>query len=571
MRWLPFLLAACSQVDRAGEICDDDDDGFVEDRCAAETEYPAGDCDDANAAVYPGSVEVCNGLDDDCDGILEDDEATDRVTWYRDADADGAGDPATTLLSCAAAPTGYVAVGDDCNDHDVGVQQLTFFADVDDDEHGDPDASTLACAAPDGFVTVADDCDDTDRKVSPEAIEICENGVDDDCEGTSAGCGLNGEMTVGDADAVVRGSAAAEHFGYQSLRAADLDDDGNVDLLGDQSLAYGPLFQDRDAVPLQHADFGVDRPLTTTIWGDEVVVGFFYGTHALKSYVVSGRTLQPGAISIGGDDLGQTLVPYRSGLAATDFRNDRSVYVFLDPAAATSTDAPNTRLTSTSSTYGLTVASGGDLDGDGLDDLVVGAYMDRVIDVYFDLPSGSAPHEDARDVTIAAPDSYGGLFSLADADADGRAELYVGQPSVDASSGRITRLRPSRSVVAMDETADAVAQFLGPAGSYSAGVMVVLPATATEPWASLVAASSMREAGRGGAVLFRDIAADGVYEATSADAILTTSAVENLGSTVANLGDIDGDGYTDIAIGAGRASPNGTDSGAAYVFLGSGL
>jgi MYXO-CTERM domain-containing protein len=73
-----------------------------------------GDCDDDDDGVYPGADEVCNGVDDDCDGAA-DEGALDPRTWYADADGDGEGDPAVTTQACAQ-PSGYVDNADDCDD-----------------------------------------------------------------------------------------------------------------------------------------------------------------------------------------------------------------------------------------------------------------------------------------------------------------------------------------------------------------------------------------------------------------------------------------------------------------------
>lgn len=50
---------------------DADEDGFVPDAWAAYSTLPAGDCDDARAAVHPGAFEWCDGADDDCDGLVD--------------------------------------------------------------------------------------------------------------------------------------------------------------------------------------------------------------------------------------------------------------------------------------------------------------------------------------------------------------------------------------------------------------------------------------------------------------------------------------------------------------------
>ena len=87
--------------------------------CAAPSGYVADstDCDDADAAVNPAAVEVCNAIDDNCDGNI--DEGV-LLTFYADADGDTYGDDATTVDDCAA-PSGYVVDGGDCDDADATI------------------------------------------------------------------------------------------------------------------------------------------------------------------------------------------------------------------------------------------------------------------------------------------------------------------------------------------------------------------------------------------------------------------------------------------------------------------
>jgi len=160
------------------------------------------DCNDANAAVNPGATEVCNGIDDNCDGNI--DEGLIFDTWYADADGDGYGDAAMSATTCDGAPEGYVADNTDCNDADAAVNpgatevcngiddncdgnidegvETTFYADADSDGYGDAGSTTSACSAPEGYVTDNTDCNDADAAVNPGATEVC-NGVDDNCDG----------------------------------------------------------------------------------------------------------------------------------------------------------------------------------------------------------------------------------------------------------------------------------------------------------------------------------------------------------------------------------------------------
>ena len=185
----------CESVD-----CDLDEDGVYGAVCGGD------DCDDADPAVHPGAYEVCNGIDDDCDGDVDEDDAVDAVTWYADGDLDGYGDPLTSLLDCDQ-PPGHVANHDDCDDtdnavhpgadeycdgedddcdgdvdEDDAVDVLTWYLDADQDGYGNPGVTDVGCVSPVGYVENADDCDDLDAGQHPGADEYC-NGEDDDCDG----------------------------------------------------------------------------------------------------------------------------------------------------------------------------------------------------------------------------------------------------------------------------------------------------------------------------------------------------------------------------------------------------
>lgn len=122
------------------------------------------DCDDTDAAVHPDAAEVCNGIDDDCDTVIDE-----KSTWYADGDGDGYGDPAISVDACDQ-PAGYVANGDDCNDWNVEQNpSVTEYCNgADDDCDGVIPADEID-ADGDGFngCTASPDCDDTDPNVYP--------------------------------------------------------------------------------------------------------------------------------------------------------------------------------------------------------------------------------------------------------------------------------------------------------------------------------------------------------------------------------------------------------------------
>ena len=130
MRYIPFLLllGACEGqlTDSSGQ--DLDGDG-----------YTHSDCDDDDPEIHYGAEECCDGVDNDCDGEIddEDDVLEGAATWYADLDGDG---------------------------------------------DGDADDGLAACAQPKDRVEDDSDCDDEDGDIHPAAADGCD-GVDEDCDG----------------------------------------------------------------------------------------------------------------------------------------------------------------------------------------------------------------------------------------------------------------------------------------------------------------------------------------------------------------------------------------------------
>ena len=199
------------------------DDGTAETVCEPRNGFAnaSGDCADSNPSAFPGAVETCNTIDDDCDGKA-DDTATDAPTWYADVDADGYGDPDVTERLCEA-PADYVENGDDCDDStdqvrpgyaeycddldnncDGAVDAYsppnpdgpsvigtdTYCPDDDKDGYAYPDPFSQgicvnSCSSVPGMLMIGsglDDCDDTDPNVYKNAPnEIACDGIDTNC------------------------------------------------------------------------------------------------------------------------------------------------------------------------------------------------------------------------------------------------------------------------------------------------------------------------------------------------------------------------------------------------------
>lgn len=201
------------------------DANMTADACSLPSGYAntSDDCDDRDGAVNPGATEVCNGIDDDCNGDIDEDTAADASTWYADMDVDTYGDDDVSVVSCYP-PTDYVgdagdcddnraltnpgateycnSIDDDCDDEiDEGssIDAATWYADDDGDSYGDDADTVNSCTQPTDYVDVGGDCDDRDATSYPGGTEVCD-GADNDCNGTIDDGASNGITYYADND-----------------------------------------------------------------------------------------------------------------------------------------------------------------------------------------------------------------------------------------------------------------------------------------------------------------------------------------------------------------------------------
>jgi hypothetical protein len=171
------------------------------------------DCNDADSSIRPGAAEVCDGIDNDCDGLR--DEGVPTSSWYPDNDRDGFGAQGSSpVVSCGTPGANYVSNNTDCDDTtnrvspvqvevceaagqpqvdnncsggvDDAINASTWYRDVDADGYGNESLSLLRCAQPAGYVATGRDCNDSAANVNPGRSELCEPGsvqVDNDCDG----------------------------------------------------------------------------------------------------------------------------------------------------------------------------------------------------------------------------------------------------------------------------------------------------------------------------------------------------------------------------------------------------
>ncbi|MCP4809296.1 MAG: hypothetical protein GY913_12040 [Proteobacteria bacterium] len=465
---------------------DADADGYGTETTVDACEVPAGyaaedgDCDDAEAAVNPGAVEVCNGIDDDCDGDADTD-ATDATTWWVDADGDGHGGSSFSYTQCEA-PSGTVDNSDDCDDLDADVSPDgtevcndvdddcngsiddnatdwdTWYADSDSDGYGDASSTTEDCDEPSGYTDDDTDCDDTDSAVYPGAPEVPADGTDQSCDGvdgcTDLDCDGTAEIVFGqyytgssyDTTSYIytqTGGAyddssrtALDTHGTLDHVAEDFDQDGYVDIVfasyysstdgyaGDAVVYWGSASGHSASDTTELPSDGIWHMLADDLDGDgytDLVLGTYYDGSGYTGDSVVYYGSATGFDASAGEELdSNSVVKQATGDLNGDGYTDLvlcsyygSTYVHYGSASGFTSSGT----VSAAACYDVEVS---DLNGDGYDDAVFGRYSTLGY-IYWGTSSGiSASYLD----TLTT--GYARGVEIADMDGDGYDDVVFG-------------------------------------------------------------------------------------------------------------------------------------------------
>jgi hypothetical protein len=550
------------------------------------------DCDDADIGVHPGAVETCaSNADDDCDGDRNDPDADDCTVFYVDGDSDGFGGAEGQCLCEAQAPF---------------------------------------------LVTSDTDCADADAEVNPEAPEICNNGQDDDCDGLPGACGLYGERSISEAEFRLVGTVSDGRAGSVVASGGDLTGDGAPDVLigaynsdgvrGRVYLVSMPTDAESDLdiskswVGESDSDkLGRDVAFVGDLTGDgyvDLLMGAPQndagGDRRGKLYIVPGPIdeLTDPLSDASATILGTTNFAYvgRNFDGAGDFDGDGNLDLLLGGIGhksdgvglgagilvlgpldgeldlSTSPDSAFIMLGEASGdSAGMDVLGIGDVDGDGLDDVAIGARtaggMGRAYLVLGHTLDASTMDLADADAVVRGEQSgaeFGAAMARGDIDGDGTPDWVIAAPKHDtedseSAGGMVVVVHAPAGV---DGDASAVSGFtVGGTetdGNLGEGLAVLndRDGDGADELAIGVPGALL---GLGQVLVFYD-AIDGA--ATDADAVGVLSGVlggGRLGASLADAGDIDGDGYGDLVVGAPQADEDGSNVGVVYLMLGGGF
>ncbi|HAU66177.1 TPA: hypothetical protein DCW61_02405 [Candidatus Uhrbacteria bacterium] len=572
-----------------GWFRDVDLDGFGAGEEAFACSQPEGfvdhnsDCDDTDKFVHPQMSETCNGIDDNCDGAIDDENIT---VWYQDADLDTYGNSLVAITQCNQ-PDGYVENPLDCDDGDPqinpdgteicndGIDQdcngitddatgsQTWYADSDGDGYGNASQSFTTCLLnPTGYVADNTDCNDTKPDINPGAAEACKDGVDNNCNGQIDETSVTSTWYK-DGDGDGYGTTAetiqdcAPSTGYVG-NSTDCDDVDASIHPGVDELCKDGIDNNCDGSPNECELTGV----MSLADSDAIIRGTETGSYTGVSLANAG--------DFNGDGYEDLLVGASQAHKA---------YLFLGPIIG-SLDvsmANYTFIGPNGSFTGTSVTGGCDLENDGYSNILIsgpydsqnGSQSGTIWILNGTLAPGSYVLEETPGVKLVGiPNSLSGssLSCSGDVNDDGYNDLLIGAIADSNNGAAYIVYGPPVTGSLMDHV-----KLTGENNDDGAGVRVLIAGDLnSDGYDDVVVGAHQEDTNGSSAGAIYIVYGPAITKfLKDADAKLLGEAASNFaGRSLSKLGDVNKDGYADLLIGAYQESSAGQYAGATYIVYG---
>ena len=573
----------------------------------AGTSTNAYDCDDVHDYVNPNMLEVCDdqALDDDCDLLVDDaDPESLKLDYWPDDDGDGYGDRSTPLTRTCfdLVPSGFVLNGDDCDDvrdainpaatevcgperidedcdgdideADNDTETESWYVDDDGDGYGlAGGVPSVTCVIVPGSATRTGDCNDANADINPGHDEICDDtDTDDDCDGKvdeldpetppiDYFVDLDGDG-YGDASTVL---TTCDVVVGRITVGGDCDDDDDTLNPGMYDDCHDDIDNDCDGVE-DNCQIGN----VSTDTADFIVEG-------TTGYTNSGVDVAD-AGDLNGDGIHDLAI---GQYGYTTYRGAVSIFYMPDGGSTTlaSSDVDLTGETSFAQ-FGFSIAGEGDVNDDGNDDLIVGAYQDDRGYLFYgpvtaDMTGASA---DAIFTPVSTTDYLGETVDLiGDWTGDEIDDVVVMAPYAERAVGTSSTGAAYifAGPVSGTLTASSADYVIGGSANYDSltkgASRAAMGDTDGDGVDDLALASPYKDSDQGRVyVLYGGETTPGTRDVSSeADATITgPDPNSQFGFSIADRCDYNADGYADLCVSAWEASDENMQSGLTYVMYG---
>ncbi len=354
------------------------------------------------------------------------------------------------------------------------------------------------------------------------------------------------------ADIIITGQAVSDFLGTSVSTAGDVNGDGYSDVIIGANGSNGGAI-DGGRVYIYFGGETMDNIADITITG--TVASNFLGTDVATAGDVNGDG-------------------YSDVIVATYVNNSNTGIAYIYFGGPSMDTTPDVTMTgeAAGNFFSSSISSAGDVNGDGYSDVIVGAYGNDGFAnnagrayIYF----GGAVMNNTPDIIMngeAASDNFGiSVSSAGDINSDGYTDVVVG---AYLNSGGTGRAYIFLGGAAMDNIPDVVMN--GQTAEDNFGISVSSAGDINgDAYSDVIVGANLNDAGGNNAgrayVYYGGETMDNIK-----DVILTGEADDDrFGSAVALVGDVNGDGYDDMLVGAYLNNFNGADAGRAYLYLNS--